>query len=327
MTSYDASTTTDEILEGLDLSGRHFMVTGASSGLGEETTRALAAHGASVTMLARSPEKNEAAAARIRASVPHAELAQGQVDLADLGSIRSFASSFTADGQAIDVLINNAGVMACPYGTTADGFEMQFGTNHLGHFTLTSALMPAILAGSEPRVVTLSSAAHGRADVDLEDPGFETTEYDPWISYGRSKSANALFGRELARRAEGAGLLSFSVHPGGIMTELGRHLTPQMIEDMMAGLDERSDAADDSGESAGGGGFQFKTVEAGAATQVWAATRTPAADNGSYLADCRVGEVGVDVGTYGIEPHILNDETAERLWTLSEELTGASFSF
>ncbi|MEM7288178.1 MAG: SDR family NAD(P)-dependent oxidoreductase [Actinomycetota bacterium] len=319
--TYDASTTTDQILEGLDLAGRHFVLTGASSGLGEETTRALADHGATVTMLARDPEKNAAAADRVRGAVAGADLRQAQVDLADLSSVRAVGDQL---GDApIDVLINNAGVMACPYGTTADGFEMQFGTNHLGHFVLTATLMPSILAGESPRVVTLSSAAHGRADVDLADPGFATTEYDPWISYGRSKSANALFARELARRSADTGLLSFAVHPGGIMTELGRHLTQEMIQEMLDGLDERSNEA--SGDDSGGG-FEFKSVEAGAATQVWAATRTAAEHNGAYLADCRVGEVGVDVGTYGIEPHILDDATAADLWDLSEQMTGQTFS-
>lgn len=320
MSDYNASTTTDEVLDGLDLTGRHVVVTGASSGLGEETTRALAAHGASVTMLARSPEKTQAAADRVRVAVADADLTLHQVDLADLASVRATADRLAA-ARPIDVLINNAGVMACPFDTTADGFEMQFGTNHLGHFVLTARLMPAILAGTDPRVVTLSSAAHGRADVDLADPGFETTDYDPWISYGRSKSANALFARELATRSAGTGLLSFSVHPGGIMTELGRHLTPEMIEAMMQELDDRGSSG------GGGGGFRFKPVEAGAATQVWAATRTPAEHNGSYLADCRVGEPGVDVGTYGVEPHILDDATAAALWDLSERMTGETLSF
>lgn len=320
MSDYNASTTTDEVLDGLDLTGRHVVVTGASSGLGEETTRALAAHGASVTMLARSPEKTQAAADRVRVAVADADLTLHQVDLADLASVRATADRLAA-ARPIDVLINNAGVMACPFDTTADGFEMQFGTNHLGHFVLTTRLMPAILAGTDPRVVTLSSAAHGRADVDLADPGFETTDYDPWISYGRSKSANALFARELATRSAGTGLLSFSVHPGGIMTELGRHLTPEMIEAMMQELDDRGSSG------GGGGGFRFKPVEAGAATQVWAATRTPAEHNGSYLADCRVGEPGVDVGTYGVEPHILDDATAAALWDLSERMTGETLSF
>ena len=324
MTDYTAATTTDEILEGIDLTGRHFVITGASSGLGEETTRALASHGATVTMLARNSDKTAAAAQRIRDAVPSADLHQAQLDLADLASVRSIGDRL--DGRPIDVLINNAGVMACPYGTTADGFETQFGTNHLGHFVLTATLMPSILAGDAPRVVTLSSAAHGRSDVDLADPGFTATEYDPWISYGRSKSANALFARELAKRSAGTGLLSFSVHPGGIRTELGRHLTPEMIQEMLDGLDERSNEAsgDDNG---GGGGFEFKSVEAGAATQVWAATGTAAEHNGSYLADCRVGEPGVDVGSFGVEPHILDDTTAAALWDLSEELTGQTLSF
>lgn len=321
MSRYDHLTTTDEILEGVDLAGRRFVITGASSGLGEESARALAAHGATVTMLARNPDKNLAAAERIRATVADADLELGVVDLADLSSVRSFAASFLATHDAVDVLINNAGVMACPFGHTADGFEMQFGTNHLGHFVLTRLLTPALLAAEAgARVVTLSSAAHGISNVDLEDPNFERTEYDPWLSYGRSKTANALFARELARRLGDQGLLSYSVHPGGIMTELGRHLTDDLIAQMMQRSEERARAVGDEG----GPGLRFKSVEAGAATQVYAATSPDLVDhNGAYLADCRLGEVGVNVGTYGMESYLLDDATAQRLWTVSEDMVGS----
>lgn len=317
MSDYTKDTTTDEILEGVDLSGRRFVITGASSGLGEESTRALAAHGATVTMLARSQEKLDAAAARVRERVPEADLELGIVDLADQNSIAAFAEAYLADHPAIDVLINNAGVMACPLGRTADGYEMQFGTNHLGHFALTMHLMPALLAGDAPRVVTLSSAAHGQSDVNLDDWNYDDeASYDPWASYGRSKSANALFARELATRYGDQGLLSFAVHPGGIMTELGRHLTEELIAQMM---DRSRERAEKSGEA--GGGFEFKSVEAGAATQVWAATAPELADhNGHYLADCRLGELGVNVGTYGMEPWINDDATAAQLWDLSEKI-------
>ncbi len=238
--TFNSESTTDDVLDGMDLSGRRFVVTGAASGLGEETTRALAAHGASVLMLARDPAKNDEAAARIRAAVPEAQLWLDVVDLADLASIRSFAARFLDSGQPIDVLINNAGVMACPFEHTADGFEMQFGTNHLGHFELTRLLEPAVLAGNEPRIVNLSSAAHSISDVDLDDPNFERTDYDAWISYGRSKSANALHARALARRLGGDGVLAFSVHPGVIMTNLGRHLNDELMQQMMQRSAERA---------------------------------------------------------------------------------------
>src|SRR5690606_37489794 len=188
-------------------------------------------------------------------------------DLGDLGSIRAFAEGWRADHDAFDVLINNAGVMACPFGRTVDGFETQFGTNHLGHFLLTVLLLPALLQGDEPRVVTLSSAAHSRCDVDLDDPDYERTEYSAWDAYGRSKSANALFARELARRAGPDGLRSFSVHPGAIVTDLGRHLTEELMNEMMETAEER--AAEHGGTPGGGaGGIVWKSVEAGAATQV-----------------------------------------------------------
>ncbi|MYJ36349.1 MAG: SDR family NAD(P)-dependent oxidoreductase, partial [Acidimicrobiaceae bacterium] len=186
---FGAESTTDEVLEGVDLSGRIVAITGASSGLGEESARAMSARGARVLMLARDREKNAEAAARIRGSVPGADLTLYTVDLADLASIESFVNAVGADIDRIDVLLNNAGIMSCPEGRTADGFETQFGTNHLGHFALTARLMPLLLAADRPRVVTLSSGGHRISDVALDDPNFERADYDPWIAYGRSKSA------------------------------------------------------------------------------------------------------------------------------------------
>jgi NAD(P)-dependent dehydrogenase (short-subunit alcohol dehydrogenase family) len=312
---FDRDTTADEVLEGLDLTGRTFVITGTSSGLGEESARALAAHGASVTMLARDSEKNQAAAARIRSSVPDAQLELGQIDLSDLSSIRTFAKAYLAEHPSIDVLMNNAGVMACPFQRTVDGFEMQFGTNHLGHFLLTALLSPAVLAGDSPRIVNLSSAAHGRSDVDLEDPNFDHTDYDPWQAYGRSKTANVLFTKELARRLGSRGLLAFSLHPGGISTELGRHLDDAMVAEMRA----RS-------APASGPPIRFKTVECGAATQVWAATGADLVDhNGAYLGDCQLGVEGAPVGGHGFQSYVNNPDTARRLWTLSEQMVDQRF--
>ncbi|MFO7590616.1 MAG: SDR family NAD(P)-dependent oxidoreductase [Acidimicrobiia bacterium] len=325
------STTTDEVLDGVDLSGRRVVITGAASGLGRETARAMAAHGASVTVLARSAERAAGAVAEIEALVPGAEVEPGVVDLADLSTVRSFADDYLASRDAVDVLINNAGVMACPFGRTVDGFETQFGTNHLGHFLLTARLAPALLRGTSPRVVTLTSAGHSRSDVDLEDPNFDTTEYSPWVAYGRSKTANALFARELARRAGPRGLLSFSVHPGGILTDLGRHLTEELMNEMATFAKARAAAAGDAGEDASGDdaaafGFEWKTIEAGAATQVWAATAPELAEhNGAYLADCGLGVLGGDPGVNGFLPYLLDDDHAETLWDLSEELVGTPF--
>lgn len=313
--TFSFDSTTDEVLDGLDLTGRRIVITGAASGLGEESTRALAAHGASVLMLARDRTKADEAAARVREAVPDARIEVDLVDLADLASIRSFAERFLGSGRTIDVLMNNAGVMACPFGRTADGFETQFGTNHLGHFELTRLLEPALLAGDSPRVICLSSAAHGIADVDLDDPNFERTDYDPWVAYGRSKSANALHALALSRRLADQGVLAFSVHPGGIVTNLGRHLDDELIQQMIERAKQRSAAAGESG------GMQLKTVEQGAATQVWAATSPDLVDhNGAYLADCGVGVAGANVGRNGFEPYITDEVRAQLLWELSERL-------
>ena len=311
--TFSFESTTDDVLDGIDLSGRRFVITGAASGLGEESTRALAAHGASILMLARDPQKNADAAERVRAAVPDAELSIDTVDLADLASVRAFADRHLESGQPIDVLMNNAGVMACPFGHTADGFEMQFGTNHLGHFELTRLLEPAVVAGDDPRIVILSSAAHGIADVDLDDPGFEHSEYDAWVAYGRSKSANALHALALSQRLDG--VLSLSVHPGGIRTNLGRHLNDDLMNQMLDRAKERAEA---SGES---GGMQFKSIPQGAATQVLAATSPDlVGHNGVYLADCGLGVGGGNIGRNGFAPYIADAATAERLWDVSDQL-------
>ena len=323
MSEFGSGTTTDEVLEGVDLTGRRVLITGAAVGLGRETARAMAAHGADVTILARSAERAAEGAAAVEALVPGARLDTGVVDLGSLASINAFADGWLADHDAFDVLINNAGVMACPFGHTADGFETLFGTHHLGHFLLTVRLAPALLRVDAPRVVTLSSAGHSRCDVDLDDPNFEHTPYSAWDAYGRSKTANALFARELAHRAGDQGLLSFSVHPGAIITDLGRHLTEDLINDMMETAKER--AAEHGIE----GGIIWKSVEAGAATQTWAATSTDAdlvAHNGAYLADCGLGVLGANPGANGFMPYLLDDAKAAALWDLSEELVGTTFA-
>jgi len=332
MNDFGRDTTTDQVLEGMDLTGRRVVITGAASGLGRESVRALATHGASVTVLARSEQRVAGVVAELEASVPGARFESGVVDLADLSSVRSFASAFLDTHGAVDVLMNNAGVMACPFGRTVDGFEAQFGTNHLGHFLLTALLAPALLQGIGPRVVTLSSAGHSRADVDLVDPNFETTEYSAWVAYGQSKSANALFARELARRGGSRGLLSFSVHPGGIVTDLGRHLDDELMNEMIAFAQARSEAAASGDVSTPGGaprrGIELKSVEAGAATQVWAATADGLeAHNGAYLADCGVGVLGADPGANGFLPYLLDDDHGAALWDLSERLVGTRFTF
>jgi NAD(P)-dependent dehydrogenase (short-subunit alcohol dehydrogenase family) len=306
-----------------DQSGRTVLVTGGNSGLGYETVLQLARKGARVLLAARDRGRGTAALERLGAEAPGNRAELAQIDLADLTSVERFADGFLAGGEELDVLINNAGVMACPMGRTADGFETQFGTNHLGHFLLTALLYPALAAGDAPRVVTLTSAGHSRADVDLEDPNFERTEYQPWVAYGRAKTANALFARELARRAQPSGLLSFAVHPGGIITDLGRHLTDDLLYEMADFARRRSAAISESGEPRE---IHFKTVEAGAATQVWAAaTSELAGHNGAYLADCGLGVVDADPGVNGFMPYLLDDGHAAALWGLSERLVGERF--
>lgn len=327
MADFGRQTTTDEVLDGIELDGRRFVITGAASGLGRESARALASKGARVTVLARSAERAERAVLELREMVPFGVFEPGVVDLGDVASIRGFAARYHESHDSIDVLINNAGVMACPFGRTADGFETQFGTNHLGHFLLTDLLFDLLSNGTNPRVVTLTSAGHSRANVDLEDPNFETTEYSPWIAYGQSKTANALFARELARRAGPGGLLSFSVHPGGIMTDLARHLNDELIQDMISFSQERSAHAGTADPGASSPAFSFKSLEAGAATQVWAATAAGLeSHNGAYLADCGLGVLGADPGVNGFLAYLLDDEMAAALWGLSEELVGEPFA-
>ena len=327
MNTFGKDTTTEEVLAGIDLAGQRVVITGAAGGLGRESARVMASRGALVTVLARSPQRAAGAVNELRELVPGGQFDAGVVDLGDLSSVRAFTDSFLAEHDRIDVLINNAGVMACPFGHTVDGFETQFGTNHLGHFLLTARLAPALFRGEAPRVVTLSSAGHSRGDVDLVDPHFATTPYNAWIAYGRSKTANALFALELARRAGPAGLLSFSVHPGAIVTELGRHLTEELLMDVIADTRRRAEAAAKTEGRAEVDELQFKSVEAGAATQVWAATAPEIVDhNGAYLADCGLGVLGANPGVNGFRPYLLDDHRAAALWALSENLVGESFA-
>ena len=224
--TFGATSTTDEVLEGVSLNGKRVLVTGVSAGLGVETARALAAHGAAVVGAARDLAKARAATAQVRADAANGGgLELVELDLASLASVRACADALIADGGRFDLVIANAGVMACPFGKTADGFETQFGTNHLGHFVLVNRIAALMNPGS--RLVNLSSAGHRYSDVDLDDPNFERTPYDPWIGYGRSKTANVLFAVEFDRRHKASGVAATAVHPGGIQTELSRHLTPE----------------------------------------------------------------------------------------------------
>jgi len=313
-------TTTDEVLEGQDLSGKRILITGGSAGLGVETARALMAHGADVVVTVRDLAKGERAAQTIRAdAAPNASLELREMDLASLASVRACADGLLAEGKPLNVLIANAGVMACPEGKTADGFETQFGTNHLGHFVFVNKIVPLLIEGAPSRIVMLSSSGHRLSDVDLDDPGFEKTPYDPWTAYGRAKTSNALFAVALDARLRDRGVRAAAVHPGGIQTELGRHLTPETLKLMMDRL--RS-------QGQGGQQFEFKSVPQGAATSVWAAVVADADEiGGRYCEDCDVAEqVTASDAAVGVRPYAQDPARAEALWAKSEEMVGEAFA-
>jgi NAD(P)-dependent dehydrogenase (short-subunit alcohol dehydrogenase family) len=318
--TFGAESTVDEVLEGIDLSGQRVLVTGVSAGLGVETARALVAHGATVVGTARDLTKARRALADAfpqQASNPPVDLVEA--DLASLKSVRNAASDLLARGKSFDVIIANAGVMACPQSKTQDGFETQFGTNHLGHFVFVNRLVPLLKSGA--RIVTLSSAGHQLSDVDLEDPNFERTPYQPWAAYGRSKTANILYAVALDSRLRGRGVRATSLHPGGIQTELGRHLTPELMEQMRA----RLSLSTGNNQAPG---FRFKTVPQGAATTVWAGFVASAdAVGGRYCEDCHVCEVNDDTTSRaGVRSYAINPARANDLWRKSEEMVGERFS-
>ena len=317
---FDATSTTDDVLAGLDLSGKRVLVTGVSAGLGVETARALAAHGAQVIGAARDLAKAEAATAAVRADAANGGgLELVELDLASLASVRACADALLADGRPFDVVIANAGVMATPYGRTADGFETQFGTNHLGHFVLINRIGSLIKSGG--RLVNLASAGHRYSDIDLDDPNFEATAYEPMIAYGRSKTANILFAVEFDRRHRDRDVRATAVHPGGIRTELGRHLGDQ-LEDLVARLN--ADLA-----AAGQPPFQFKTIPQGAATSVWAAVVAPADEvGGHYCENCHVSAVTdgiITPASEGVRAYAVDPDRAKALWAKSEEMLGERF--
>src|SRR5271156_1285289 len=312
--TFGFQSTTDEVLEGFNLSGKRVLVTGVSAGLGVETARAVIAHGGTVVGTARDLEKARHALAA--ALPPGAPVELVEADLASLSSVRKAANELLEQGQPFDVIIANAGVMACPQGKTADGFETQFGTNHLGHFVFVNKLIPLLKPGG--RIVTLSSAGHQISDVDLGDPNFERTEYQPFLGYGRSKTANILYAVALDSRLKGRGIRAASLHPGGIQTELGRHLTPELMDQirtrMSQGLKDPS-------------AFRFKTVPQGSATSVWAGFVASAdAVGGHYCEDCHVCEINDDVTSrVGVRSYALNLAHANDLWRKSEEMVGERF--
>ena len=316
MTAFGAESTTDEVLDGLDLTGTNVVVTGASAGLGVETVRAVAAHGATVVGIARDTAKAEKALAEAGAE---GDIQVREADLASFASIRSFTDAFLADGlDRIDVLINNAGIMACPQGATADGFELQFGTNHLGHFLLTNRLLPLLRTGPPARIVNLSSAGHQFGPTDPDDPNFESTPYDPWLAYGRSKTANILFAVELDRRLGASGVRATAIHPGGIHTELGRHLTEEAIATLIKARAARSGGGD--------GTPAWKSVQQGASTSVWTGFVADADTiGGRYCEDCSVSPVVEAPTMPGVMSYAVDADAAARLWAASERYVGETF--
>jgi NAD(P)-dependent dehydrogenase (short-subunit alcohol dehydrogenase family) len=321
---FSGTSTTEDVLAGVNLRGKRILVTGVSAGIGVETARSLAAHGAHVVGAARDLVKAEAATAHVRkdAAAQDGSLELVALDLASLGSVRACADALLKVGKPFDVVIANAGVMATPFGHTADGFETQFGTNHLGHFVLVNRIAPLISAGG--RLINLASSGHRFANVDLDDPNFERTPYDPFVAYGRSKTANILFAVAFDRRHREHGVRAAAVHPGGIQTELGRHMGAGNIQKMLDQMNQQLAAA---GEAP----FQWKTIPQGAATSIWAGVVAPADEiGGRYCENCHVGEIVPDDVTIsavseGVRRYALDPSNAEALWKKSEEMVGESF--
>src|SRR5256885_10321296 len=315
---FGATSTTEDVLSGINLRGKRIFVTGVSAGLGVETARSLAAHGAHVVGAARDLKKAEAVTAQVRkdAEANGGSFELVALDLASLKSVRGCAEGLLKKAEPFDVVIANAGVMATPFTYTADGFEMQFGTNHLGHFVLVNRIAPLIRAGG--RLINLSSAGHRYSNVDLQDPNFERTPYEPFVAYGRSKTANILLAVAFDKRHRDRGVRAAAVHPGGIQTELGRYQDPGRIEKMIDRINEHRAAQ-------GKGPFQWKTIPQGAATSVWAAVIASSdAIGGQYCEDCHVGHIvpdGLPVAiNEGVSGYAVDTTTADAPWKKSEDM-------
>jgi NAD(P)-dependent dehydrogenase (short-subunit alcohol dehydrogenase family) len=321
---FGATSTTEDVLSGVKLDGKRILVTGVSAGIGVETARTLVAHGAHVVGAARDLKKAEAATTQVRedAAAHGGSFELIELDLANLKSVRASADALLAKGEPFDVIIANAGVMATPFGHTVDGFETQFGTNHLGHFVFVNRIAPLIRAGG--RLINLASSGHRFSNVDLDDPNFEGTPYEPFVAYGRSKTANILFSVEFDRRHKERGVRAAAVHPGGIHTELARHMDPAHLQAMIDQIRQQLAAE-------GHDTFEFKTVPQGAATSIWAGIVAPAEEmGGQYCENCHVGkavadDVMISPASEGVRGYALDPRNAAALWKKSEELVGESF--
>ncbi len=301
------------VVKGIDLAGKTVFITGGYSGIGTETVKALHSAGATIILAGRRPEQAREALGDLFDAVTVLGL-----DLIDPASIDACADAVAQATPKIDLFIGNAAIMACPLARDARGYESQFATNHLGHFQLAARLWPLIAAaGSGARIVALSSLAHKRSAFHPDDPHYEHRPYEKWEAYGQAKTANALFAVALDARAKAHGIRAFSVHPGGIITNLGRYLTEADRDAMRASFNPES-------------GFAFKTPEAGAATTVWAATSPQLAGHGGvYCEDCDVAALtdqDRNASLTGVMPHAIDPAMAEALWDVSEDMTGVKFT-
>lgn len=306
-TGFGLRSTAADVLKGIDLNGKNVIVTGGYSGIGIEAVKALAAAGAQVTVPARRPDK----AREELAGIPDVDV--GELDLADLKSVKTFADSYVASGRPLHILINNAAIMANPETRVGPNWESQFATNHLGHFALTAGLAPALKAANGARVVSVSSTGHKLSPIVFEDIHYTSRAYQKWPAYGQAKTANSLFAVELDRRGQAHGVRAFAVHPGGIMTELQRHLPK---EEMIA-----FGWIDDTGKL----NERFKTVEQGAATETWAATSPQLNGKGGlYCEDCDVAKLTQpgESRIAGVDPHAVDADAARKLWQVSVASTG-----
>lgn len=307
---FGAQSTAREVIAGHDFRGRDAIVTGGASGIGVETVRALAAAGARVVIATRDRAKGESVAATLQKETGSAAIEFRPLDLASLASVRAFVAEYLGLGRKLHVLINNAGIMATPLAYTVDGFESQFGTNHLGHFALAVGLLPALKAAGNARIVALTSIGHRRSDVDFEDLNFRERPYDPWNAYGQSKTANVLFAVGATEQFAADGIIANAVHPGGIMSGLQKYVSRE--EQIKMGWIDVSGAVNP----------RFKSAEQGAATSIWAAV-APELEGvgGRYLEDCSIAKPWSSASPFsGVMPYALDAANAKRLWSVSEEL-------
>ena len=311
---FDNTSTADEVLRGIDLSDKHALVTGATSGLGTETARAIAARGATLTLPARDLQKAEKIVEEIRSTTGNSNIQAGEMDLSRPDSVRDFATAWLRSNERLDILINNAAVMATPFTRTLEGWELQFATNHLGHFLLTNLLLPALQAGAPARVVSVSSGGHRLGmetapfgSFDFNDVNFLRRKYHPWQAYAQSKVANVWFAVELSKRCAASGIEAFSLDPGGIPTTgLGRHMPKEDLQALIQAAEQR--------------GETFKTIAQGAATSVWAASATELEGKGGvYLEDCRIAGPATNEVS-GFAPFAYDQDSAAKLWEMSEQM-------